>query len=88
MIYNCTCDISRQRFISSDGNQMTDACHISPWSQAKDDSIQNDIALTPTFHRTFDWGHITISADYVVSVSDTNTEDANSPFSLKQFEGN
>lgn len=85
-IYNYTCAISRQRIISDDV-QMIDACHIKPWSQTKDDGIQNGIALTPTLHRAFDRGIIRINADYTVSVSNNISENENSPFSLQQFAG-
>ena len=86
-IYNYTCAISRQRITTTADVQMIDACHIRPWSQTKDDSIQNGIALTPTIHRAFDRGIIRIHADYTVAVSDEITENENSPFRLKQFEG-
>ena len=86
-IYNYTCAISRQRITTSDDVQMIDACHIRPWSKTKDDSIQNGIALTPTLHRAFDRGIIRINADYTVAISADLTENENSPFSLKQFEG-
>jgi putative restriction endonuclease len=85
-IYNYTCAISRQRIIVAD-IQMIDACHIRPWSETKDDSIQNGIALTPTLHRAFDRGIITINPDYTVSVSKDISESAYSPFNLSQFEG-
>ena len=86
-IYNYTCAVSRQRITTTADVQMIDACHIRPWSKTKDDSIQNGIALTPTIHRAFDRGIIRINADYTVAVSDDITENENSPFSLKQFEG-
>jgi putative restriction endonuclease len=86
-IYNHTCAISRQRIISVDDVQMIDACHIHPWSRSKDDSIQNGIALSPTLHRAFDRGIVTIKPDYTVSVSDAIAESGDSPFNLRQFEG-
>lgn len=86
-IYNFTCAISRQRIIATDNTQMIDACHIKPWSETKDDRIQNGIALTPTLHRAFDRGIIRISSDYIVTLSSKITENADSPFSLQQFVG-
>jgi len=86
-IYNFTCAVSRQRITTTTDVQMIDACHIRPWSKTKDDSIQNGIALTPTLHRAFDRGIIRINADYTVAISDGVTENENSPFNLRQFEG-
>jgi putative restriction endonuclease len=86
-IYHFTCAISRQQITTSDDVQMIDACHIRPWSETKDDSIQNGIALTPTIHRAFDRGIIRINSDYTVALATDFTENENSPFSLKQFEG-
>lgn len=85
-IYNHTCAISRQRIIAAD-TQMIDACHIRPWSRTKDDSIQNGIALSPTLHRAFDRGIVTINPDYTVSVSESIAENEGSPFNLRQFDG-
>ena len=47
---------------------MVDACHIVPFSQSYDDTITNGIALSPTLHRAFDLGLVSVSDDYRVLV--------------------
>jgi len=68
-IYNYTCAISLLRVTATSGVQMIDACHITPWSSSKNDTIQNGISLTPTLHRAFDRKLIGINADSRVVVS-------------------
>ncbi len=85
--YGFTCAISGHQLTSTSAIQMIDACHIRPWSRTKDDSIQNGLTLSPTIHRAFDRFLISIDEDYRVLVSRAFTENDNSPFNLKQFEG-
>jgi putative restriction endonuclease len=86
-IYNYTCAISGLRVTATSGVQMIDACHITPWSSSKNDTIQNGIALTPTLHRAFDRGLLGIDGDYRVQVSSHFVENESSPFNLRQFHG-
>ncbi len=86
-LYNYSCAISGMRLTATSNVQMIDACHIEPWSQSKNDSIQNGIALSPTLHRAFDRHLISIDEDYRVVVSSSFTEDLQSPFNLSQFKG-
>ncbi|MFN2430053.1 MAG: HNH endonuclease [Cryomorphaceae bacterium] len=86
-IYNYTCAISGLRVTAVSGVQMIDACHITPWSSSKNDTIQNGIALTPTLHRAFDRKLIHINTDYRVVVSGDFVESQTSPFNLRQFHG-
>ena len=85
-IYNHTCCITGMKIESSYNVQMIDACHIFPFSLSGDDTVTNGIALSPTLHRAFDRGLITINSDFVVRVSPTvNEEESN--FTLSQFSG-
>ncbi len=86
-IYEYKCCISEMKIENNHNFQMIDACHIIPFSLSNDDTIPNGISLSPTLHRAFDRGLITINDDYVVRISPTISENENSPFSLKQFEG-
>lgn len=85
-IYDYTCSISGLKINSSSNVQMIDACHIHPFSLSNDDTVPNGIALSPTLHRAFDRGLITINSDFVVRVSPT-IDEKNSSFSISQFEG-
>ena len=84
--YDYTCAISRMRIVSFENIQMVDACHIVPFSVSQDDTIKNGICLSPTLHRAFDRGLITITEDYKVKVSPVVRE-ASSAASLGQFNG-
>ena len=64
---------------------MIDACHIIPFSNSYNDTIINGIPITPTLHRAFDNGLISIDDNYRVLVS-KQFKESQSNFSLKQFE--
>lgn len=80
-IYKHTCCISGMRIESSHNVQMIDACHIHPFSISNDDTVTNGIALSPTLHRAFDRGLITINSNFIVRVSPT-IKDVNSNFTI------
>lgn len=66
--YDQRCAVTGMK-IGFQGNvSMVDACHIIPFAESFDDTITNGIALSPTFHRAFDRGLITLSDDYKVLV--------------------
>ncbi|MAW96140.1 MULTISPECIES: HNH endonuclease [unclassified Leeuwenhoekiella] len=68
-IYDYTCCISGLKIISNHNFQLVDACHIIPFSQSQDDTISNGISLSPTLHRAFDRGLITIDSNYRIKIS-------------------
>jgi len=85
-IYDFTCCITGMRIQSSHNVQMIDACHIYPFSVFRDDTVTNGIALSPTLHRAFDRGLITINSNFVVRISPSIIEEE-SNFKLSQFDG-
>jgi len=85
-LYNYTCAISGLRVESTINAQLIDACHIVPFSISRDDTVGNGFSLTPTLHRAFDRGLITVNDDYLVRISPGLTE-VDSTYALKQFEG-
>ena len=50
--------------------KLIEAAHLIPWSKSKDDSVQNGIALTPTYHRAMDANLIAPSTKGVWKISD------------------
>ena len=50
--------------------KLIEAAHLIPWSESKDDSVQNGMALTPTFHRAMDANLIAPSTKGVWEISD------------------
>lgn len=85
-VYDYTCSITGMKVESTHNIQMIDACHIYPFSISKDDTVTNGITLTPTLHRAFDRGLITINSNFVVRVSPTITKEE-SNFTISQFDG-
>lgn len=85
-LYNYTCAISGMRIESVLNIQMVDACHIVPFSRAHDDTIGNGICLSPTFHRAFDRGLLSISLNFEILVSKKLIE-KESLYELSRFHG-
>lgn len=85
-IYNYTCCISGLKINSTHNIQMVDACHIHPFSISNDDTVSNGISLSPTLHRAFDRGLITITPNFLVRISPT-IEEKESSFPFSNFEG-
>lgn len=66
--YDQRCAVSGMKIAFNGNVSMVDACHIVPFAESYDDTITNGIALSPTFHRAFDRGLLTITDDYKVLV--------------------
>ena len=82
--YGYRCCISGMKIETGFNVQMIDACHNSPFSLSRNDTISNGIYLAPNLRRAFDRGLITITANYRVRISRFKEND--SPFSLGQLE--
>ena len=67
-VYDGRCAISGMKLDAGNGPILLDACHIIPFAESHDDTITNGLALSPTLHRAFDRGLITISEDYRIRV--------------------
>ncbi|MBV5313941.1 MAG: HNH endonuclease [Prolixibacteraceae bacterium] len=67
-IYDGRCAISGMKLEFGNNVTMVDACHIVPFADAQGDTITNGIALSPTLHRAFDRGLVSVSDDYRVLV--------------------
>lgn len=67
-IYDGRCAISGMKLEFWKSVSMVDACHIIPFADAQGDTISNGIALSPTLHRAFDRGLVSVSNDYRVLV--------------------
>lgn len=85
-LYGFRCAVTGLHIETLNAVQMVDACHIVPFALSKDDTISNGICLTPTIHRAFDRGLLTITKDYEVRISKSLTEN-DSPYGIRQFEG-
>lgn len=84
-LYDYQCAISGLKVTALSSIQMIDACHIVPFSISGNDTVKNGFCLTPTLHRAFDRGLITISDNYKVKISPFIKENT-SKYSIRQFE--
>ncbi len=87
LLYRNSCAISELQITTNLNLTLIDACHIVPFNASYDDTITNGISLSPTLHRAFDRGLISIDNDYKVIVSNMFIESGESFYSLKQFAG-
>ena len=87
ILYQNSCAISGLQINATVNVSLIDACHIIPFSNSYDDTVTNGISLTPTMHRAFDRGLISIDDNYKILISNKFTEGNNSNYSIKQFEG-
>lgn len=67
-IYDGRCAISGIKLEFGKNVTIIDACHIIPFADGKGDTITNGIALSPTLHRAFDRGMVSVTDDYRVLV--------------------
>ncbi|MEO1384546.1 MAG: HNH endonuclease, partial [Bacteroidota bacterium] len=86
-IYQNKCAVLGNAIFPKSGEKMIDACHIIPVKEGGLDFTGNGIALSPTLHRVFDRGLISINKDYRVILGN-NFKEVKSPFfSLQALEG-
>lgn len=85
-VYDHQCAITGLRIKNKDRMHLIDACHIVPWADSYDDTVGNGIALSPTMHRAFDRGLITIAHDHTVLVS-PQLQEAESAHAIRPFAG-
>lgn len=86
-LYNYTCAMSGMQISAMSNISMIDACHIVPFADSYDDTLNNGIALCPTLHRAFDCGLISISDDYTILINKNFIENTNSLYNLSQLKG-
>ena len=67
-IYDGRCAISGMKLEFGKNITMLDDCHIIPFADAQGDTITNGIALSPTLHRAFDRGLVSVSDNYRVLI--------------------
>lgn len=85
-IYLGRCAISGMKLDFGKNVTMVDACHIIPFADAQGDTITNGITLSPTLHRAFDRGLVSVSNDYRVLVHPRLT-DHFPEVGIRQFNG-
>lgn len=67
--YDHRCALCGVRIITPEGHTVVEAAHIKPWSQFRDDAVQNGMALCRLCHWAFDEGLMSVDDDYNVLTS-------------------
>ena len=86
-IYNHTCAMTGLRVTAMANLSMVDACHIIPHSNTQDDRLTNGIALSPTLHRAFDRGLVSIDDDYRILIQESFREALTAHHTLRPLAG-
>ena len=74
VMYNYTCAVCRLRVLTMDGESVTEAAHIIPFSISGNDDVRNGISLCQLHHWAFDRGLISLGKTYKVIVSEFMSE--------------
>ena len=72
--YNYTCAVCQLYILTLDGESVTEAAHIIPFSESYNDDVRNGISLCQLHHWTFDKGLISLDRNYEVIVSELMLE--------------
>ena len=73
-IYNYMCAVCELDIRTANGESMTDAAHIIPFSVSYNDDVRNGISLCKSHHWAFDAGLISLNEAYHVIVSSSMSE--------------
>ena len=69
-MYHYTCAVCRLHILTLDGESITEAAHIVPFSESYNDDVRNGISLCKSHHWTFEKGLISLDKNYKVIVSE------------------
>ena len=86
-IYKYTCSICQIHIMTLDGESVTEAAHIIPFSISKNDDVRNGISLCKLHHWAFDKGLISLNKAYKVIVSELISERGPTEWRLKTLQG-
>ena len=83
-MYDYTCAVCELRIVTLDGESVTEAAHIIPFSVSKNDDIRNGISLCKLHHWAFDRGLISLSETYKVIASELMSERGSNGMDVKR----
>ena len=69
-MYDYTCAVCELRILTMDGESVTEAAHIIPFSESYNDDVRNGISLCKLHHWAFDKGLISLDKNYKMIVSE------------------
>ena len=73
-IYDYTCAVCQLYVLTLDGESVTEAAHIIPFSESHNNDVRNGISLCQLHHWSFDKGLISVDSNYKVIVSELMLE--------------
>jgi len=78
-LYEHRCALCGIRMLTPEGHTIVEAAHVIPWSESRDDSPANGMALCRLCHWSFDEGLMSVGAKYEVLVSKSVSLNRNYP---------
>ena len=86
-IYDYTCAVCRLQILTLNGESVTEAAHIIPFSKSNNDDVRNGISLCKLHHWAFDRHLFSVDTSYKVVVSDLMTEQGPTEWKLATLDG-
>ncbi len=86
-IYNYTCAVCELQILTLNGESVTEAAHIIPFSKSNNDDVRNGISLCKLHHWAFDRYLFSVDTSYKVVVSDLMTEQGPTEWKLATLNG-
>ena len=86
-MYHYTCAVCRLHILTLDGESITEAAHIVPFSESYNDDVRNGISLCKSHHWTFEKGLISLDKNYKVIVSEFILERGPTEYLLTTLRG-
>ncbi len=86
-IYDYTCAVCKLQILTLNGESVTEAAHIIPFSESNSDDVRNGISLCKLHHWAFDRHLFSVDESYQVVVSDLMTEQGPTEWKLATLDG-
>ena len=86
-IYDYTCAVCQLYVLTLDGESVTEAAHIIPFSESHNNDVRNGISLCQLHHWSFDKGLISVDSNYKVIVSELMLERGPAEWKLTALHG-
>ena len=87
-IYNYTCVVCKLQILTLNGESVTEAAHIIPFTNSNNDDVRNGISLCKLHHWAFDRFLFSVDDSFSVTVSDLMTENGPAEWKLASLNGN
>ncbi len=86
-IYDYTCAVCELQILTLNGESVTEAAHIIPFSKSNSDDVRNGISLCKLHHWAFDRYLFSVDTSYKVVVSNLMTEQGPTEWKLATLNG-